>query len=135
MSEFAGKWKLVEQENLDIMLSAFSVSEEQKKKLLNTMTIEYISVGPQQIRICSPLYFSPGEIDLTFGEEFDQTGIDGTMIKAIVEKPSDRKLVYTQKHPILRVVTTSEIKDGFNVMVISCLGMKATLKFQRIQVE
>ncbi|TGZ63008.1 hypothetical protein CRM22_007134 [Opisthorchis felineus] len=133
MSGFVGKWKVAEQENLDLMFGCLSMSEEKKREILETAFIEYKLIGTQKIRISSNMYLSPDDVELTFGEEFEKQGVDGTVVKAVVEKISDAKIIYTQKHPVLKVVIESELRDGFIIMTIRCLGMKAIVKLQKLE--
>ncbi|GAA53460.1 hypothetical protein CLF_110274, partial [Clonorchis sinensis] len=58
-----------------------AMSEEKKHEILDTAYIEYKLIGAQKIRISSNMYLSPDDVELTFGEEFEKQGVDGTIVK------------------------------------------------------
>nr|AJO53791.1 fatty acid-binding protein type IV [Fasciola hepatica] len=132
MEAFVGKWKLDSYENVDAILNMLSFTDEEKEALLSNVVLELQIPKENTMKIHSNSNLFQQEFVFPVNEEFQTVSADGTSLRGIVEKISDTKLTYTQKHPILRVTATSEILNKANILTINFLGKKSTFKFQKI---
>ncbi|XP_067133353.1 fatty acid-binding protein isoform X3 [Centruroides vittatus] len=115
MSSFCGKYKFVSSENFDEFLQACGVGMVMRKLGATSKPTVEISQDGDAWSIKTITTFKTSEIKFKLGEEFEETRMDGSVVKTVITL-EDNKLIQKQFGD-KEVVITREL-DGEKLKVI-----------------
>ncbi|XP_023236637.1 fatty acid-binding protein-like isoform X3 [Centruroides sculpturatus] len=115
MSSFCGKYKFVSSENFDEFLQACGVGMVMRKLGATSKPTVEISQDGDTWSIKTITTFKTSEIKFKLGEEFEETRMDGSVVKTVITL-EDNKLIQKQFGD-KEVVITREL-DGEKLKVI-----------------
>ncbi|TGZ68235.1 hypothetical protein CRM22_004371 [Opisthorchis felineus] len=132
MSAFIGSWKLCESQNFDEFLRELGVNFFIRKAASTSKpTVTFDKFGDSGLKMKTETILKTTEQSFTFGEEFDETTIDGRQVKSTVTKDSDTQLTQVQKHCDGNTVIVRKIEGDTMVTTATFKNVTSVRKYQR----
>ena len=130
MAAFDGVFKLVSSDNYGEFLKEIGVSMVTRKLAeTSTPTVEIAQDDGGKWRI-KTIAFKNSEITFRLGEEFEETRLDGAVVKSVVNREGDRLV---QKHFGEKEVTITYAIDGDTLKMVHESGSVVTIRvFKRV---
>ncbi|KAK9534326.1 hypothetical protein VZT92_009396 [Zoarces viviparus] len=127
---FCGTWKLVDSQNFDEYMKSLGIGFATRQVGNVTKPTVVMSQDGDKLVIKTLSTFKNTEISSKLGEEFDETTVDDRHVKSIFTMEGD-KLVQVQKWDGKETKFVREMKDGKQVVTLTCAGVQAVRTYEK----